>query len=300
MIDRVMLKERAKSRFLNYYWPCVGIFVLLALLGGTGTGASFSFGARFGGSGGQSFDRIGNVFDRIPPAVGLLIVLIALIGIIAGIAVSTFVTLPIRVSNAKISIGIYDGDQPKFSDIFYCFKNGRYMKHVGTMLLRSLFISIPMLVLTVPIMILWLVTAFRAPAWAEMIKNGAMSTSISGDMLGAAIVLLAVILLMIPAAIVSIILSLGLSQTPYIAADQGVFGMGAVKKSWNLMRGHKGELFVLELSFIGWSILTGLTFGILGVFFTNPYINTTYAGFYRELAGVQNRPEPVEGPAVNY
>jgi len=57
----------------------------------------------------------------------------------------------------------------------------------------------------------------------------------------------------------------------------------AITKSREMMKGHKWELFVLQLSFIGWILLTMLTFGILGVFFVGPWMNLTYAKFYESI-----------------
>lgn len=54
------------------------------------------------------------------------------------------------------------------------------------------------------------------------------------------------------------------------------------------MQGHKWELFVLDLSFIGWAILSGLTLGI-GFIWLIPYEQATKANFYRNLAGDQFR-----------
>lgn len=48
------------------------------------------------------------------------------------------------------------------------------------------------------------------------------------------------------------------------------------------MDGNKGKLFVLELSFIGWHFIGGLTFG-LGYLFITPYIQTAKAVFYNDL-----------------
>lgn len=47
-----------------------------------------------------------------------------------------------------------------------------------------------------------------------------------------------------------------------------------------MMNGHKGEAFIMGLSFIGWMLLGSLTCGILNVFYVNPYISATYAEFY--------------------
>ncbi len=288
MINRALIKERAKGLFLNNYWPCVGIFVLIALLGGVGSGgagAGYNIGGLFRDNGGSSVGYQ-DIFSYVPRAFLIAMALITVFAGIAAIAVSVFVSMPMQVSSSKVSVGIYDGGKPAFGDVFYCFKGGRYMKHVGTMLLNNLFISIPMLVLAIPVMIISLVMAFRTPALAVMIQNGAFSTGIPGEMLGVAIGLLVMTLLMIPAGIVTIILSYGLFLTPYLAADRGIYGMEAIKTSWRLMKGRKGELFVFGLSFIGWDLLTALTVGLLGVFFTVPYQQVSYAGFYRSVAGM--------------
>lgn len=49
-----------------------------------------------------------------------------------------------------------------------------------------------------------------------------------------------------------------------------------------MMQGNKGNLFVLEISFIGWSILAVLTFGI-GFLWLAPYIQVSKTCFYEEL-----------------
>lgn len=43
------------------------------------------------------------------------------------------------------------------------------------------------------------------------------------------------------------------------------------------------QFFSLQASFIGWSILNELTFGILGIAWWNAYAELTYAGFYDEI-----------------
>ena len=49
------------------------------------------------------------------------------------------------------------------------------------------------------------------------------------------------------------------------------------------MNGYKGQLFWLDLSFIGWHILAWLTCGI-GYLWLNPYIYATKAVFYNNLS----------------
>ncbi len=50
--------------------------------------------------------------------------------------------------------------------------------------------------------------------------------------------------------------------------------------SKRLMAGYKWEAFVLDLSFIGWNLLGGFTFGILNLVYVNPYMYATYNEFY--------------------
>lgn len=91
------------------------------------------------------------------------------------------------------------------------------------------------------------------------------------------------LLLIIP----GIIKSLSYAMTPYILADcPNVCATDALKISMRMMAGHKGELFVYYLSFIGWGILSGLTCGVLYIFYVGPYINNTFAGYYDELKRV--------------
>ena len=72
--------------------------------------------------------------------------------------------------------------------------------------------------------------------------------------------------------------------TPFILADcPNVKARDALKLSMRMTHGHKGKLFVMMLSFIGWGILASLTLGILGIVFVFPYMYLTYAGFYTEL-----------------
>jgi len=84
-----------------------------------------------------------------------------------------------------------------------------------------------------------------------------------------------------------IIKSFAYSMTPYIlASSPNVTATDALKLSMRMTDGHKGKIFVMGLSFIGWNILNAFTFGILGIFFVNPYETTAFAGLFVELRGL--------------
>ena len=49
-----------------------------------------------------------------------------------------------------------------------------------------------------------------------------------------------------------------------------------------MMKGHKWDLFVLDLSFICWILLGIMTAGI-GLLWVAPYMDTTHAAFCEDL-----------------
>lgn len=56
-----------------------------------------------------------------------------------------------------------------------------------------------------------------------------------------------------------------------------------VLKSAELMKGNRGKYFLLELSFIGWTILAGFTLGI-GMLWLMPYMQIAAICFYEKLS----------------
>ena len=82
---------------------------------------------------------------------------------------------------------------------------------------------------------------------------------------------------------------------PYVLAENnGIEYSEAFAISKKMMDGNKWKAFVLDLSFIGWHILNGITFGILGVFFLNPYIYQTDAELYLKLKGFNDNTDSPE------
>ncbi|SDY28310.1 DUF975 family protein [Tindallia californiensis] len=72
-------------------------------------------------------------------------------------------------------------------------------------------------------------------------------------------------------------------MVPYIMVEEPHLDSGeAIQKSIDMTKGQKMDLFVLDLSFIGWYLLGSIMFGI-GVFFVHPYYEATYAQLYHQL-----------------
>ena len=91
------------------------------------------------------------------------------------------------------------------------------------------------------------------------------------------------LLLIVP----GIIAALSYAMTPFILEEHPeLTASEAIARSKTLMDGHKMDLFILNLTFLGWDILCALTANI-GNLFLNPYKNAAYAVFYREISQPQ-------------
>ncbi|MGL4982760.1 MAG: DUF975 family protein [Treponemataceae bacterium] len=78
----------------------------------------------------------------------------------------------------------------------------------------------------------------------------------------------------------AIIKTFAYSQVFYILADNPKIGaFKALKMSTIMTRGYKWDLFILNLSFIGWLILSSLTGGVL-LLWVLPYMMSTHANAY--------------------
>lgn len=101
-----------------------------------------------------------------------------------------------------------------------------------------------------------------------------------------------------------IVAALSYSQTFYIMLDHpDLSPLEAIRASKQLMRDHKSELFILELSFLGWAFVSAFTAGLLDIWL-QPYMQVTFAGYYNALinwrkpepAAAETESEPVPDP----
>lgn len=73
-----------------------------------------------------------------------------------------------------------------------------------------------------------------------------------------------------------------LAENPYMSTDE------AFARSRSMMDGEKWNAFVLDLSFIGWNILSSLTLGLVGLFYVAPYQAYTDMELYVALCSKPN------------
>lgn len=107
--------------------------------------------------------------------------------------------------------------------------------------------------------------------------------NISEPSIGLALVGLVGLIIYVVSIIWLAISSLLYSLTTYIAYDNpNMTSLEVVNESAKMMKGNRIKIFVLELSFIGWAILTVFTLGI-GYLWLLPYMQVSVVCFYESL-----------------
>ena len=118
---------------------------------------------------------------------------------------------------------------------------------------------------------------------AVMLSIGAISvvmaeTSSTGLVLAGLVVYIASLIWLV-------VRSLLYSLTTYVAYDNpNMDSKEVVNESARMMKGNRGKLFLLSLSFIGWAILAVFTLGI-GYLWLMPYMMVAQVCFYEHLLG---------------
>ncbi|MGI6325576.1 MAG: DUF975 family protein [Saccharofermentanales bacterium] len=199
----------------------------------------------------------------------------------APLAVSLFITPPLIVGQSRwFSRGREAAAVPAFDQVFSLFRGGSWGPTVGAMLWMYLFLFLWSLLAVFPLAVFvpLLVAArvFRRPLdhpWPE---------SLAGDHVGAALILVVVFLALL-LAIPAFVKMYSYRMVPWILADNPRIGYDrALKLSMALTQGQRWNIFVLDLSFLGWFILGLLACGI-GTLFVMPYYWAVYAELYARL-----------------
>lgn len=211
------------------------------------------------------------------------------------IAATIFLSLPLTVGlnfffmQSQIA-------PPALRNVFYPFEGGRFMKIVGAMAWMYLFILLWSLIAGAGFII---ILAKGMTTLVRLITDGLLSFSYGPSPFSSGMVLdkfsfdnswipvlIACGVIYLAGMVIAYIKALSYSMTPYILTDNPMIGYSrALKLSIAMTAGHKWRMFVLYLSFIGWSLLAVLTFGI-GFLFLAPYIHATEAQLYVRLRDI--------------
>jgi uncharacterized membrane protein len=210
--------------------------------------------------------------------VGSLFALIPILGPIINLALS-FVLIPVLgVGFSWGYLKIYRKEKTEIGVLFSKFNND-FGRSLGGILWMMLFLF------------LWSLIAVIGGTIVMAIAIGANFMTVFANPDTLADLLLPMFSSFIISFVVMILLSIpaiikyyAYSLTAYVIADcPNVKATDAIKISMKMTKGHKGKLFVLDLSFIGWSLLSCLTLFILAFVFVVPYYTTAWSGFYEEL-----------------
>lgn len=215
----------------------------------------------------------------------------------AGDAIGIIIAGPLAFGTALFFLKVSKGEKGEVEDLFHAFKSKEAFSFSLIAYLFTLIIIIPVFVV---FSILWVtlfvgdfenIASLINSGTASLIDNGITTpyamdpsfiTEYSSPLFDSGIgtiILSALIIIFVPITILSLLLS----QVYFILADQKTKSASeAIKMSWNVMKGKKMKLFLLQLSFIGWAILSVFTF-FIGLLFLYPYMLTTYAKFYQNL-----------------
>ena len=297
MWTRSMLKSQAKANLKTKYWSAFVVTLIISILGG---GAS-AFSGRFsGGSIGMDSETLKQMQagdfqqyftyleDFFHSGLFVASIFLGLLASLIGIAFAIFVSAVVQVGgNRWFSRSRESAGAPNVGMIFSLFKAGSYLKTVGGMLWMNLFLFLWNLLASVPLFIGVIYTGVKlfqtdfsgmqdltSKQMADLILKLAGEY---GPLLG--LLTLASILLSIP----YIIKTYSYRMTPWILADNPAIGYRrALQLSKVMTRGHKWNIFVLDLSFIGWYLL-GFLACCIGTIFVIPYVYAVQAELFAVL-----------------
>lgn len=261
MWNRKMLKENAKASLRKYYWQMFLVALVLMLIGGT------SSSGPFGGSGGSSGRDGGNS---------------------PGMNYNSFVPdLKPDIGPGVNFVEFRDGqiNLPFLSDPSL-FMDYILFIAAGATLLIIVFYAVWRIFLGYPLEVgcrkFFVRTADDKPDLNHMkfcFNNETYWNVVKAMFMRSLFNFFWYLALIIP----GIIKSYAYSMVPFLLADNPHLNYDeAIGLSQEMTLGHKFNMFVLDLSFIGWYFLGLLLCGIGGIF-VNPYYHATRAELYLNL-----------------
>ena len=195
----------------------------------------------------------------------IAIVIYYLMIVLLALAFKIFFLGPLEVGCRRyFSRSMRDGESD-LNEVSFGFKKGTYFKSVLGILLRDFYLFLWGVLPTVLFILIISISSVEnhKSEYVSMLILAIVSSSI--------------------AAIVLVVKSYSYALVPYLLSeDESVGARKAIKMSRSLMKGNKFQLFLLQLSFIGWFALGVLVF-FVGVIFVQPYYQMAMGAFYEEI-----------------
>ncbi|MDE7270513.1 MAG: DUF975 family protein [Acetatifactor sp.] len=277
---RPELKRRAKKSLRHNYWKCIVVALLLFLIlpynntqnNRTNSYDSYSYNNRTSqiistytytslGAHPQKY-----VYAALMKGMGFLLYYanspamednIILMLIIFSVLIYLLIIPLLQVGCYNFFLENAKSGNAGIRQVFRPFKNN-FRTAALTMFLKNLFLF------------LWTLLGVGIPYIMLLFANNLLTLLLA---------LLCFVLIVLP-----IMKSYEYRMIPYILADRPDLKRKEVfEQTKLLMNDQKMRLFLLDLSFLGWHILSSLTFRIPGYFYVNPYRYATEAEFYLDL-----------------
>ena len=292
MWDRKELKARGKAAFKANYWKCVLVALLLVVLVG---GSAFS----------TSRTTTNQIEDastptQAPASVDTDTVDVQFENGIFTVNGQTYDNAQDAITAIGEAANAKPEDIEKAKELVNAIEANPEEARAAILMLGAAVIGVVLIVLLVTSLVRIFVTNpievgcqnffvrnSDAPAELGEIKRGFHPywRNVGAMLLRGLFLFLWTLLLIVP----GIIKAYSYRMVPYILADDPtISGMDAITLSRRMMDGQKWNAFVLDLSFIGWFLLSAVTLGLVGIFYTNPYVYATHAELYQTLKAQMN------------
>ena len=199
-----------------------------------------------------------------------------LLGMLFG-TISLVVIVPV-VFGIWYSFATIQNEDWKFSNLFRIFKDQMWWKSIAVVIVFVIGFFITIL----PLVIIWVVGTSEKEHHIGVTAQQASAVGLGWTTWVAVMI---VVLLLVPC----VIYSYTYSQVVIITIETQSGNIKEIfKTSRMIMRGNKWRLFGLQISFIGWFILSIFTIYI-GLLWLLPYFITTMIEFYRDIASGNNK-----------
>lgn len=225
---RIYCKAQAKAAIHKQFWPSM-LASLICIVPITLAGFCYSFEV-------DETMQLSQIISKLTTS--FIISLLLEIFIVSPIIMGAFIYFSKNMKHAN------GAEKPSFFELFTAFESAeKYFVTVKTALFISIYAILWCLllsvVMTITLSLIYVHIGFSIIAFVVTIPLSIFISAKLSCYYGAYVLL---------------------AENPEMGA------LSAVKQSARLFKGHLWELFVFELSFIGWGILSVITFGIAGIY----------------------------------
>lgn len=190
---------------------------------------------------------------------------------VANLGIVVFLVAPVNIGLARYFVHLIEKrKRPRVISVFDGFEN--YKNIVVVWISRWLRVSL----------LPWIIITVGTGMVVSMLIGFGLGGSISG--------IITSLLIWLVLWAVSVALKLYMwvktwAMTWILAENMDVTTEEALEESARITEGHFWDLIVFEMSFWGWKILSSITFGLVGVFYVDPYYDMACALLYQDLKG---------------